>query len=172
MGFYKHLQETFQGEYKNRSPLYRQRISAWRKTPAIVRSERPTNLARARSLGYKAKQGIIIVRVRIDKGMRKRKRPALGRKPSKYGQFYSPSKSHQFKAEQRAASKFRALEVLNSYFVGSDGDTLFFEVIMFDPVLIKTSASHASGRAFRGLTSQGKRSRGLRNKGKGAEKLR
>ena len=28
------------------------------------------------------------------------------------------------------------------------------------------------GRAFRGLTSAGKKSRGLRNKGKGAEKIR
>ena len=158
MGFYQRLQETFQQEYKARAPEYRKRVSAWRKAPAVERAERPTNLARARSLGYKAKQGIIIVRVRISKGQRKRRKPDLGRKPTKSGRFFSPGKSHQSKAEQRAARKYKSLEVLNSYFVGEDGDRLYFEVILADPVRVKV---FGRGRAFRGLTSSGKKARGL-----------
>ena len=34
---------------------------------AIERVEKPTNIKKARMLGYKAKQGFIIVRVRVKK---------------------------------------------------------------------------------------------------------
>ena len=42
-----------------------QRAITWRKQHAIVRIERPTRLDRARNLGYKAKQGIVMARVRV-----------------------------------------------------------------------------------------------------------
>ncbi|MEM4110672.1 MAG: 50S ribosomal protein L15e, partial [Thermoplasmata archaeon] len=45
-----------------------QRMIEWRKGPAVVRIERPTRLDRARALGYKAKQGIIVVRSRVRRG--------------------------------------------------------------------------------------------------------
>jgi large subunit ribosomal protein L15e len=73
------------------------------------------------------------------------------------------------------------MEVLNSYWVGSDGRHQYFEVILVDPhhpsVLADPSLSWIAdpanrGRAFRGLTSAGKKGRGLRARGKGAEKVR
>ena len=48
---YQKIAETFQEEYKNRSELYRKRLEEWRKQGAIVRVEKPTNIARARRLG-------------------------------------------------------------------------------------------------------------------------
>ena len=45
--------------------LMKQRVIEWRQQPAIFRIEHPTRLDRARKLGYKAKQGFIVVRARI-----------------------------------------------------------------------------------------------------------
>lgn len=160
MSLYKQIQKTFQKEYKERSPAYRARISEWRKESPIVRVEKPTNLARARTLGYKAKDGFVIVRVRVKRGKRKRHIRMRGRKPSKTGRFYSRHKSLQLIAEERAGRKFRNLEVLNSYFVGEDGQYKFYEVILVDPE--KTGLKLQKGRVFRGLTSQGRKMRGLR----------
>ena len=160
MSFYKKIQEVFQTEYKERAPLYRARIAAWRKQAPIVKAEKPTNLARARTLGYKAKEGFVVVRARVERGKRKRNVRMRGRKPSKSGRFYARHKSLQLIAEERAGKKYRNFEVLNSYFVGDDGQYKFYEVILADPA--KTGLNLQKGRAFRGLTSQGQKMRGLR----------
>lgn len=180
MGLYQHLKETFEAQYKTRSPEYKARLMEWNKVPHITRVEKPTNLARARELGYKAKTGFVIARVRVRKGRRKRKQPQNGRKPSKSGHFFSRAKSLQWIAEEKATKSFPNLEVLNSYWIGETGDTKYFEIIMVDantPTIKsdKTVAWIASsrGRAERGLTSAGKKGRGLKvGKGKGSEKTR
>lgn len=163
MSFYELLKETFQREYASRSPEYRRRIAAWRKAPTVERVERPMNLARARELGYKAKQGYLVVRVNVGKGLRKRPKPAKGRKPSKSARFVAPSLSHQAIAEQRVARKYANCEVLNSYWVGEDGDTKYFEVILVDRSHPSVACETAGirGRAFRGLTSAGRKARGI-----------
>ncbi|MFH1285095.1 MAG: 50S ribosomal protein L15e [Candidatus Micrarchaeota archaeon] len=162
MGAINYIKESFEKGYKERSELYKQRVRAWRKGETVSPVAKPTNIARARELGYKAKQGIITVRVRVLKGMRKRIKPGGGRKPSKAGRFFSPKRSHQAIAEQRASTKYPNLEVLNSYWVGEDGQVKFFEVILADPILNKNMlALTRRGRAFRGLTSAGRKARAL-----------
>lgn len=163
-------------------PLLRERLPAWGKGESVARVERPLRLDRARALGYKAKQGLIVVRSRIRRGGRRKERPNAGRKPSKMGvKKYTAKKSLQWLAEERAARKYPNLEVLNSYWVGEDGRYKYYEVLMYDPEhpairsdkdLRRLTAKQHRGRVFRGLTSAGKRSRGLRRKGKGAEKIR
>ena len=74
MGAYKQITETFQNEYKERGAIIKSRLVDWRASPPIVRVQRPTNLARARELGYKAKQGVIVARVRVSKGLSKREK--------------------------------------------------------------------------------------------------
>jgi large subunit ribosomal protein L15e len=159
MGMYKYIKQTFINEYKERSALYRERLTKWRKEPSIVKLEKPTNLSRARVLGYKAKQGYIVVRVRIKKGQRKRRTPAGGRKPAKNVLYLSPGISKRLQAEQRAARKYKNMEVLNSYWVGEDGQRVYYEVLLVDrekyPNILR------KGRAFRGLTSAGRKVRGL-----------
>lgn len=168
---YNYISETFMREYAERSPEYRARLVKWRKEGPLVRAEKPTNIARARTLGYKAKQGFFVVRVCVGKGMRKRPKPRQGRKPSKSGRFFSPKKSHQWIAEDRASAKYGNAEVLNSYWVGEDGSNKFFEVIMFDRCH-PNAPLDARGRSVRGLTSAGKKGRGLTCKGIGAERIR
>ena len=161
--------------------IHSQRLTQWRQEEVIKRIEKPTNLTRAHTLGYKAKLGYVVVRAKIIKGGRKTPMHAGGRKPSSSGRFFTPAKSKQLIAEQRVARKFPNLEVLNSYFAGEDGTHKWYEVILVDPShpAIKkdreirwiTERQH-KGRVYRGLSSAGKKSRGLRHKGKGAEKLR
>ena len=159
-----------------------QRLIEWRKQPSIARVEKPTRLDRARKLGYKAKQGFVMARVRIRRGGLNRPRPRAGRKPKHMGVVkYKPAKSLKLIAEERAARKFPNLEVLSSYWVGEDGRYKWFEIILVDPShpVIKADkdvnwiceTAHTR-RVFRGLTSSGKKVRGLRHKGKGAEKAR
>jgi len=156
---YKLIQKTFQKEYKERSELYRERLFEWRKQPPVIQIEKPTNIAAARRKGYKAKEGFIVVRVRVKRGKRKTKKRMRGRKPSKTGKFVSRQKSLQLIAEERAGRKFKdkGYEVLNSYFVGSDGTYKFFEVILVSDKVMKLQ----KGRVFRGLTYQGRKMRGL-----------
>jgi large subunit ribosomal protein L15e len=176
---YKHMNQTFQNEYKNRDDVFRARVSLWRDGPAVERVEHPTNIARARELGYKAKQGVLIVRVKVEKGLRKRIKPRGGRKPSKMGRFFALRKSLQAMAEERAGRKYSNCEVLNSYYVGEDGKYRFYEAILLDrnhPV-IKSDPVYASlvqqkGRVYRGLTSAGRKHRGIMRKGYGTHQNR
>ncbi len=161
MGAYQYMQETMQKTYKERSGVYKDRIVKWRRDPVFNKLDYPTNLTRARRLGYKAKQGYIVVRTRIRKGRRKRRKPMGGRKPRHAYLFVQPQLSHQGMAEQRINRVYKNMEVLNSYWVGEDGEYKFFEVILADPTLVGVTALNRKGRTFRGLTSVGKKARGL-----------
>ncbi len=180
---YKYIAEAWEKpEASFVKDLMWQRLIEWRKQPSIVRIERPTRLDRARKLGYKAKQGFVVVRVRVRRGGLHRPRPRSGRTPRRMGAVkYKPAKSMRLIAEERAARRFPNLEVLNSYWVGEDGRHKWHEVIMVDTAhpVIKADRDvnwicerGHKRRVFRGLTSAGKKVRGLRHKGAGAEKAR
>ncbi len=180
MGMYKYLAEIYKKPKQNLGALWKQRLIKWRREPAIIRTDKPTRLDRARSLGYKAKQGYVVVRVKLLRGGRMR--PSFrgaGRKSRNLRRRLVLEKSYQWVAEERAARKHPNCEVLNSYYIAKDGNYYWYEIILVDREqvskyegmkwLLKGSNR---GRVFRGLTSAGKKSRGLYNKGKGAEKLR
>ena len=159
-----------------------QRLQTWRREPAVIRIARPTRLDRARSLGYKAKQGIITARVRTWRGGRRKQRPRGGRRTKHLGvDRITARKSSQRIAEERAARRFPNLEVLNSYWVGQDGKLKYYEVILVDGhhPSIRADKNLAwmadpvhRGRAERGKTSAGLKGRGMLYRGKGTEKTR
>ena len=110
------------------------RLMAWRRQQSTVRIRRPTNISAARRFGYKAKQGFVVVRVRVARGGRRKIRPRSGRRQKHLGVvLFTPSKSRRLIAEERAARKYPNLEVLGSYCSGEDGTNKWFEVIMVDP---------------------------------------
>lgn len=180
---YKYMAEEWAKPEKSFvDELMRQRLIEWRKQQTVTRAERPTRLDRARKLGYKAKQGFVIARTRVRRGGLRKVRPKSGRRPKRMGVHkFKPAKSLRLIAEERAGRKFPNMEVLNSYWVGEDGRSKWFEVILVDPnsPSIKidkdvgwiTEKQHKR-RVFRSLTSAGKKIRGLQNKGRGAEKVR
>lgn len=129
---YQIIQKNFQESYKTRSKSYRQRLAEWRDQPSIVRIEKPTNPARARTLGYKAKQGVFVVRVRIAKGNRVRRNPKAGRKSGNNYRYISPGLSLAHIAAARANRKYKNAEVIGTYWVGEDGKYKYFEVILAD----------------------------------------
>jgi len=141
----------------------------WRKQPAVIRIDRPSRLMRARSLGYKAKQGFVLARARVRRGGLHKTRSKGGRRQKRTGiTKYVPAKSSRLIAEERAAREFPSLEVLNSYWVWEDGQYKWFEVILVDPdsPCIKKDADInwlckgvQRGRVHRGLTSAGKKMR-------------
>ena len=51
--------------WKTNSAELREKAVIWRKQNALTRIDKPSRIARARRLGYKAKQGIIVVRMRV-----------------------------------------------------------------------------------------------------------
>lgn len=151
----------------------RKRMADWRAGGSIIKIDKPTDIGRARILGYKAKKGYVMVRVKLVRGGRKRSRPTKGRRSKRLSIRKVLKMNYRWVAEQRAERKFTNLEVLNSYMAGKDGMHYFFEVIMIDPTRPEIQSDSTinwicspknHGRAFRGLTSAAKKSRGLRTK--------
>jgi large subunit ribosomal protein L15e len=159
-----------------------ERYIKWRREKNFDRIERPTRLDRARALGYKAKQGIIMVRGRVRKGGLQKRMGYKGRRSKREGmKKITMGKSIKRIAEERAAKRFPNMEVLNSYWVGEDGKNVWFEIIMVDKHHPSVMADKNlnwlcdnanKGRVYRGKTSAGRKGRGLHWKGKGAEKAR
>lgn len=180
---YSHVREA----WKNPSESYvkdlqRTRMVEWRKGQSFERIEKPTRIDRARSLGYKAKQGYVLVRARVRRGSLRKRTIKGGRRAKRKGiTKITMAKSIQRIAEERTAKRYPNLEVLNSYWVGADGRSKYYEVILVDPhhPVIKSdpkinwicNPAHKN-RVYRGLTAAGKKGRGLTHKGKGAEKVR
>ena len=140
----------------------------WRTQDSIVRIEKPSDIGRARNLGYKAKKGFIIVRVRLKRGSHRKPRPRKGRMSRNMTTRVALDMNYQWIAESRAAKKYPSLEILNSYKVARDGKQYWFEVILVDTAKpeIKNDPTinwicNKKKRAFRGLTSAAKKARGL-----------
>ena len=110
--------------------VLRERMIEWRKGKTIIKVEKPLRLDRAHALGYKAKKGFIIVRIRILRGGRKRERRNKGRRSKRQTIRKTLKMNYKWVAESRVQRKFKNLEVLNSYQIGKDGRHYFFEIIL------------------------------------------
>jgi len=162
--------------------LRHERLLTWRREHTVTRLEHPTRLDRARAVGYRAKGGYLVARVRVRRGGQNKRAIIAGRRPKHKGILQMTlRKSLRRIAEERAQKHYPNLEVLNSYWVGEDGKQKFFEVILVDPShpeiladpkIAWISAPAQRGRVYRGLTSAGREGRGLKWKGKGAERFR
>ncbi|CAD6565555.1 MAG: 60S ribosomal protein L15 [Tremellales sp. Tagirdzhanova-0007] len=178
MGAYKYLAEL---NTKKQSDVLQfvSRVRCWeyRQLAIIHRASRPSRPDKARRLGYKAKQGYLIYRIRVRRGNRKKPVPkgATFGKPVRQGvnhlKFQRGLKST---AEERVGKRCGNLRVLNSYWINQDGVYKYYEVILVDPshkaVRRDARINWICGpvhkhREARGLTAEGKKNRGL---GKGS----
>ena len=169
-GMYHYIKQAWK---KPDMKVLRERMIAWRASEAVVKVEKPLRLDRDRGLGYKDKKGFVVARVRLLRGGHKRSRPIRGRRGKRLHTRKNLKMNYRWIAEQRVQRKFKNLVVLNSYLIGKDGMFYFFEVILVDPekpeikndkTMNWISKPVNRSRAFRGLTSAGRKSRGLRNK--------
>ena len=112
----------------------RQKAVIWRNQNAVTRVEKPSRIARARRLGYKAKQGIIVVRMRVGTGGMRKERPRGGRRPKHLGVTkIKADVSMKQVAERRILQRYPNMKLLGSYFLYKDGMHYWFEVILADP---------------------------------------
>lgn len=183
MGAYKYMQE-FARNKQSDVMRFLLRIRCWqyRQLSVVHRVPRPSRPEKARRLGYKAKQGFVVYRIRIRRGCRKKQAP----KGATYGKTKNhgvnelkPKRNLQAIAEERVGRRVaKSLRVLNSYWVAQDSTFKFYEVICIDPFhkairrdpkinwICKPVHKH---RELRGLTSAGRKHRGL-GKGVGYSK--
>ena len=185
MGCYKYMEEMYKKKQSDVLRfLLRVRNWEWRHLPSIHRAPRPTRPDKARRLGYKAKQGFVIYRVRVRRGNRKKPVPKglTNCKPKNQGVTHlKPKRQHRNLADERAGRKLGGLRLLNSYWVNQDSTYKYYECIMIDPAhncirgdprinwICKASMKH---RELRGVTSAGRHSRGMLHKGIGTHKIR
>jgi large subunit ribosomal protein L15e len=123
-------------------------------------------------LGYKAKQGYVVYRIRVRRGNRKKPVP----KGATYGKPVRQGVNHlkfqrglRATAEERVGRRCGNLRVLNSYWINQDGVYKYYEVICVDPshkairrdARINWIANPVhKHREARGLTAEGKKNRG------------
>merc|ERR1712188_134010 len=179
MKAYKYIEELWRKKKSDvLSYLLRVRCWEYRQLPSIVRLVKPTRIDKARRMGYKAKQGFVIYRVRVRRGNRKNPVPKgiVHRKPSNQGVTHiKPRRNLRVIAEGRVGRKIGSLRVLNSYWVNQDSTFKYFEVILLDTThkairncsainwICNPTHKH---REMRGLTCAGRSGRGLLCKGK------
>jgi len=183
MGAYKYLEEIWK---KKQTDVFRflRRIRAWeyRQLSSLHRCPRPSRPDKARRLGYKAKQGYVIYRVRVRRGARKKpnKKGIVYGKPANQGiNHIKWCRAKKNLAEERVGRRCGNLRVLNSYWINEDSTYKYYEVILVDPShsairrdprinwIVKPVHKH---REMRGLTAAGKKARGC-GKGLGYKKL-
>ncbi|MEM0078834.1 MAG: 50S ribosomal protein L15e, partial [Nitrososphaerota archaeon] len=134
MSLYSKLNELWREKPEELRALMKERLIKWRRQPAVVRVDKPLRLDRARQLGYKAKQGFAVVRVRVRRGGFQKPRPRAGRRPKAIGVVkHKVNVSMKEEAIQHAKKKFPNLYPLGAYWVAEDGMYKWFEVIMVDP---------------------------------------
>ena len=120
--------------WKENAPELRDRVVSWRKQDAVTRIEKPSRILRARRLGYKAKQGIIVIRMRVGTGGMRKKRPTGGRRPKHLGVTRIKAAVNMKQvAERRVLERYPNMALLGSYFIYKDGMHYWFEVILADP---------------------------------------
>jgi len=120
--------------WRENAPELRERVIRWRKQNAITRIERPSRIQRARRLGYKAKQGIIVVRMRVGTGGMRKQRPTGGRRPKHLGVTRIKADDNmKTVAERRVLERYPNMKLLGSYYIYKDGKHYWFEIILADP---------------------------------------
>ncbi|MEM4186502.1 MAG: hypothetical protein QW801_04400 [Candidatus Caldarchaeum sp.] len=112
----------------------RRRLVEWRREKSVVRVDKPLRLDRARSVGYRDKQGYVVLRVRVRRGGFSKPRPRSGRRPKAIGVVrHKVNVSMKDEAVQRALKNYPNLKALGAYPLASDSLYKWFEVIAVDP---------------------------------------
>lgn len=131
---YRQVGESWQKIFSEKSGDIRQRAVELRKGPTMERLERPSRLDKARMLGYKAKEGVVVVRIRVAAGGMRRPRPTSGRRPKHMGVVRMKSdEGVQSVAERRVREKHTNLKMLGSYQLWVDGKHRWYECVLVDP---------------------------------------
>jgi large subunit ribosomal protein L15e len=146
---YREISKTWQKVFHEKAGDISARAIQMRKEPAMLRLEHPSRLDRARSLGYRAKEGVVVVRARVSRGGMRKPRPTSGRRPKHMGVLKIKSDvSSQSVAERRVSERYRNMKLLGSYPVWKDGRFAWFECVLIDPLHPAISGDYNYRRAL------------------------
>lgn len=149
---YRYVGQTWRKMWKTNADELRAKAIIWRAEPTFIRIEKPSRLDRARRLGYKAKQGIVVIRTRVGRGGMRKQRPTSGRRPKHLGVVHiKQSDNMRIVAERRVNEKYPNLEVMGSYYLHKDGKNIWYEVILVDaahPAISKDKEMRGKLKAF------------------------
>merc|ERR1711907_147754 len=174
MGANSYMRELWRNKQSD-TMRFLTRMRAWklRQLSSVHRIKHPTNPAKARSIGYKAKQGFATFCSRVRRGNRKRPnhKGIVHGKPKHQGiNEIKPRKNLRSIAEEKASRKATNMTVLNSYWICQDSTYKWYEIVLVDPFhnavrndaqinwICKGVQKH---REVRGLTACGRKYRGL-----------
>ncbi|MFL6429883.1 MAG: 50S ribosomal protein L15e [Nitrososphaeraceae archaeon] len=149
---HNYMTATWTNMWKSNNDVLKSKAVVWRTEEVIHKINRPSRLDRARRLGYKAKQGIIVVRIRVGRGGMRKQRPVSGRRPKHFGVVHIKQGINMRNvAERRVGEKFPNLEVLGSYYLHRDGMHMWYEVILADtnhPAILNDKEMRGKLKAF------------------------
>jgi large subunit ribosomal protein L15e len=149
---HNYMTATWTNMWKSNNDVLKSKAVVWRTEEVIHTINRPSRLDRARRLGYKAKQGIIVVRIRVGRGGMRKQRPVSGRRPKHFGVVHIKQGINMRNvAERRVGEKFPNLEVLGSYYLHRDGMHIWYEVILADtnhPAILNDKEMRGKLKAF------------------------
>src|SRR5512133_2661199 len=130
---HNYMTATWTNMWKSNNDVLKSKAVVWRTEEVIHNINRPSRLDRARRLGYKAKQGIVVVRTRVGRGGMRKQRPVSGRRPKHQGVVHIKQSDNMRKvAERRVNEKYPNMEVLGSYYLHKDGRNIWYEIILAD----------------------------------------
>ena len=66
---YNYVRDQWKSPTGDLKALQKERLVRYRREDSSIKIQRPTRIDRARALGYKAKQGYVLVRTRIRRGI-------------------------------------------------------------------------------------------------------
>jgi len=137
---YASLRKEWRSRDDRAEALSIERMTQWRRQGAVFRVSRPLRLDRARRMGYRAKQGYVVVRVRVRRGGFSKPRPRSGRRQKALGVVkHKVNVSVKREALGRALRRFPNLSPLGAYWLAEDGRNMWFDVLMVDRSAIKES---------------------------------
>lgn len=132
---YSEIGKTWQKVFHEKAGDILARAVELRRGPTITRIERPSRLDRARMIGYKAKDGVAVVRIKVSRGGMRRQRPRSGRRPKHMGVLKMKSdESVQSVAERRVREGYPNMKLIGSYILWRDGKHAWYECILIDPL--------------------------------------
>ncbi len=130
---YRYIAERWQTLLRDNSLELRSKAIVWRREDTVTRIDKPSRLDKARMLGYKAKQGFIVVRIKVGRGGMRKERPRAGRRPKHLGVVkIKQSSSMQEVAEKRVKDRYPNLDLLGSYYLYEDSKHYWYEVLLVD----------------------------------------
>lgn len=130
---YRQIAQTWQKMWKEHPDELKAKAMEWRRQTTIKRIERPSRLDRARMVGYRAKPGFVVVRIKVGRGGMRKQRPRSGRRPKHLGVVRIKQSDNMRKvAERRVSEKYPNMHVLGSYYLYKDGKNYWFECILAD----------------------------------------